>query len=321
MLEIPLHGVQGQQPKKKSNDNSDQTPSDKSASTTEKSKVSRDDDLSNKSKPVTDPTNSDKSKPEADKSADLSDSSTIVDGGHADDNNKDDDNTPVNGAAAQGVLNVQVHGLKRTVIKERQHKCPNCAEVFKLVKDLNAHCKNDHPDKPFQCNTCQRTYSNTNALARHEKTHIGYAYKCGNCDFACQFRYELRDHLKKHEDAQKWPCIERGCGLKFSSKRGMKQHMQIHSDTKYDCTLCPKSFNTAGYLRQHMKYHTGGFPCYCGYKAKNPTAKQTHQKTCEACKTNKKKKALLPSFSEKNSLAELNYSSSSTSSSDSEKDD
>ena len=150
-----------------------------------------------------------------------------------------------------------------------------------------------------------------------KKTHIGYAYKCGNCDFACQFRYELRDHLKKHEDAQKWPCTWRGCGLKFSSKRGMKQHMQVHSDTKYDCSLCPKTFNTAGYLRQHMKYHTGGFTCYCGYKAKNPTAKQKHQKSCDECKTKKKQKALLPTYSEKKSLSELNYSSTSSSSSSS----
>ena len=259
------------------------------------------------------PTESEKSNTEADKSGNLSDSSTIVDGAPANNN----DATPGNNPAAQGVLNVQVHGLKRTVVKERQHKCPNCDEVFKLIKELNNHCKKDHPDKPFQCATCQRTYSNTNALERHEKTHVGYAFKCGQCSFACQFRYELRDHLKKHEDVQKWPCIERGCGLKFSSKRGMNQHMHVHSDTKFDCTICPKTFNTPGYLRQHMKYHTGGFECYCGYKAKNPTAKQLHQKSCDECATKKKKKPLLPTFSEKHSLAELNYSSSSSSSSSS----
>ena len=71
-----------------------------------------------------------KSNTEADKSGNLSDSSTIVDATPANNN----DATPVNAAAPLGVLNVQVHGLKRTVVKERKHKCPNCDEVFKLIK-------------------------------------------------------------------------------------------------------------------------------------------------------------------------------------------
>ena len=212
-----------------------------------------------------------------------------------------------------GVLQVQVHGLKKSVAKERSHKCVHCPQVFKHVKDLNEHNKTDHPDKPFECSTCQKKYSSTNALARHEKRHEGFGFKCGQCSFVCQFRYELRDHLKKHSDSQKWPCERGGCGLQFSTKRGMRQHMQVHSDTKYPCTYCPKVFDTPGYLRQHTYYHTGGFPCYCGQKEKNPTARNIHQKNCDACKDNKKIKVLLGDFKERSTLDELNQSTSSSS--------
>ena len=214
--------------------------------------------------------------------------------------------------AQPGVLQVQVHGLKKTVAKERVHKCGNCPQVFKHVKDLNEHSRTDHSDKPFECSKCQKKYSSTNALARHEKRHEGFGFKCGQCNFVCQFRYELRDHLKKHSDSQKWPCERGGCGLQFSTKRGMRQHMQVHSDNKYPCTYCPKVFETPGYLRQHTYYHTGGFPCYCGHKAKNPTARNIHQKQCDSCKDKKNVKVLLDDFKESSTLAELNESSSSS---------
>ena len=121
--------------------------------------------------------------------------------------NKSDseDTIPVNGndsnkdeEAKQGQLNVQSYGLKKTVRKERQHKCQHCNEVFKLVKNLNDHNKTAHPDKPFKCHVCGRTYSSTNGLDRHSKVHTGLGFVCGNCPFACQFKYEMRDHLKKH---------------------------------------------------------------------------------------------------------------------------
>ena len=223
------------------------------------------------------------------------------------------DNNTENGNAPQpGVLQVQVHALKKTVAKERVHKCGHCPQVFKNVKDLNSHNQTDHPDHPFQCSKCGKTYSSTNALARHEKRHEGFGFKCGQCNFVCQFRYELRDHLKKHTDTQKWPCERGGCGLQFSTKRGMRQHMQVHSDNKFPCTYCPKVFETPGYLRQHTYYHTGGFPCYCGHKAKNPTARNIHQKQCDSCKEKKNVKVLLDDFKESSTLAELNESSSSS---------
>ena len=72
----------------------------------------------------------------------------------------------------------------------------------------------------------------------------------------------------------------------------MMQHMQTHMEQKFKCDYCPKVFATEGYQKQHHRYHTGGFPCYCGIKVQNKTAKQKHQATCNTCidiRNNKKK--------------------------------
>ena len=229
-------------------------------------------------------------------------------------NETDKSDAITNGATnTTGHLEVKSYGIKKSVTKERRHKCQHCDKTFGFVKELNAHTREEHADKPFKCHLCDRTYSSKNALDRHAKVHTGLPFVCGQCPFACQFRYEMRDHLKKHTGTQKWPCPRNDCNLSFSSKRGLNQHMAVHTPDQFNCEHCPKTFNTRGYLRQHLHYHTGGFPTYCGFKAKNPTAKQLHQKTCDDCKQKKPSKLILATAKEKNTLEDLDSSSSSSS--------
>ena len=224
---------------------------------------------------------------------------------------------PENARGTKGHLEVKSYGIKKTVTKDRRHKCQHCDNTFSLVKELNSHFRDNHPDQSFKCHVCDRTYSSKNALDRHAKVHTGLQFICGQCPFACQFRYEMRDHLKKHTGTQKWPCPRNDCNLSFASKRGLNQHMAVHTPDTFYCDHCPKTFNTKGYLRQHLHYHTGGFPTYCGFKAKNPTAKQNHQKACDDCKQKKPSKLVLATAKERNTLEDLDSSSSSSSTSSS----
>ena len=118
--------------------------------------------------------------------------------------NKNDNSTDMNNEAAKsqansngvnatgrhattGTLHIKDYGIKKTVTKERCHKCQHCDNSFALVKELNSHTREDHPDKPFKCHLCDRTYSSKNALDRHAKVHTGFPFVCGKCPFACQF--------------------------------------------------------------------------------------------------------------------------------------
>ena len=168
------------------------------------------------------------------------------------DNNKETPDDKEN--SAKGSLNIKTHGLKVNPQKKtRSFKCENCDENFKLIKNLNEHSKTVHPDKPFACKECRKTYSSTNARDRHFKVHTGFNLKCSECGYIAQHPYEMRDHLKKHSNAGMWICPVRDCGLKFTTKRGMVQHEKVHTPDKYVCTHCQKRF-------QHSRLFTS--TCY-----------------------------------------------------------
>ena len=199
----------------------------------------------------------------------------------------------------KGLLTVAHHKIKRRRPKVRKLKCPACTEVFKLVRDLNAHVANEH-GRRFKCRYCTKNYASSNAKDRHQKTHQPLPFSCdgtnkkGNkCKMVFQYRYQLEEHKLQHSNRCLYPC-ERGCGKSYPCKRSMLQHMQVHSDEKFTCSECAKEFKTKGYLRQHMQAaHSGGFVCRCGFIAKNPVGRQKHQNSCVQCiKIKRKKKAI-----------------------------
>ena len=138
-----------------------------------------------------------------------------TDNEQSDGNNEND-----NGAAANtGQLNVTQHGIPKRKKKERSFACEDCDKSFPLVKDLNSHYQNDHPDHVFQCSTCTNTYASRNAQLRHERTHSGMAFACKDCNYTCQFQYELKNHSKRHTGTGLYPCLSRGCGKSFTTKK------------------------------------------------------------------------------------------------------
>ena len=194
----------------------------------------------------------------------------------------ENDNEP----QAAGSLNVTEHGIPKRPKKMRTFHCEDCAETFTLVKQLNAHYTAAHPQHVFQCTTCNKTYASRNAKIRHERTHSGMSFACSECSYTCLFKYELKNHKKKHTRTGLYPCLTRGCGKSFTTKKGMKQHMQVHQDLNLKCDVCGKDgFTTKGYLRQHKKgQHGDGFVSRCGaFTGKHPTARVIHQKECDDC--------------------------------------
>ena len=184
-----------------------------------------------------------------------------------------------------GNLSVTQHGIPKRNKKQRSFKCDVCDSTFGLVKELNAHYSGDHPEHVFKCSECNNTYASRNAQLRHERSHRGMLFSCNDCSYTCQFNYELKNHVKKHTGTGLYPCISRGCTKTFTTKKGMKQHLQVHQNLNLSCDVCGKDgFTTRGYLRQHKKGQHGiGFVSRCGFKSKHPTARRNHQKECEEC--------------------------------------
>ena len=106
----------------------------------------------------------------------------------------------------------------------KEHRLHNASAVLSRVKDGNK-----------TCTICRRVCSTTQLL----KTHIRGQHlkdptlKCSQCDFVAGDKYGLKVHLATHQ-----------------------------SSSKFQCSQCPRSYNTKGHLNQHQKEHQGRFgPC------------------------------------------------------------
>ena len=98
-------------------------------------------------------------------------------------------------------------------------------------------------------------------LRRHEQhTHIDLK-TCDICGQDGMSIYNLKIHMKIHDENRErsFSCDE--CGMSFHRERGLKNHMMSHSEDKpYACDVCHKQFKYKNSLVTHLKLHNEDLP-------------------------------------------------------------
>ena len=115
---------------------------------------------------------------------------------------------------------------------------------------LNRHVRQVHRgDKPVECDSCGRPFSQVSSMKRHRKSHKepvdyvldGSRYKClKGCGQRFDTWEELKAHLQSHADQQQeqlqthaqqqeegFKC-QRECGQRFSNWEELNEHLQSH---------------------------------------------------------------------------------------------
>ncbi|KAL0248106.1 hypothetical protein GEMRC1_003343 [Eukaryota sp. GEM-RC1] len=60
-----------------------------------------------------------------------------------------------------------------------------------------------------------------------------------------------------------YACTNKDCDAVFGTKDGLRKHITAKHSTKFQCSECSKTLNSAYNLRQHMLIHTGEKPHEC----------------------------------------------------------
>ena len=84
----------------------------------------------------------------------------------------------------------------------RSHICDECGKDFLHSFTLVEHIEIVHQGKrPFQCETCSKTFSRKGSLRTHKLLHSGMKpFPCPLCDKKCREKIQLIKHLlKKHQ--------------------------------------------------------------------------------------------------------------------------
>ena len=182
---------------------------------------------------------------------------------------------------------------------ERQFACDKCPKRFYHNYNLKQHLASSHIDstteRSFICGieNCGKAFINRNRLKLHEKGHDqSYEIVCDICSRVLRGKHTFEQHLKTHDESyveKKEQCNICGqwvkrlkkhqashvmlelqcnyCNKVVHTKNALNKHIIYYHKTisKFECSLCEKSFKKKESLREHMAGHTGDVLYTCPY--------------------------------------------------------
>ena len=138
--------------------------------------------------------------------------------------------------------------------KGKKYQCDSCDKEFTNSSTLWAHYRSVHEGVTYECNICQSTFTQKGSLSQHIKSvHFKETCQCELCDYQAPYKHSLSTHVKNvHQKSENIKCSE--CN-KSMQKRSLKIHMKkFHSgeQTLYNCNVCTYQSLHQGALSTHV---------------------------------------------------------------------
>ncbi|KAG5266258.1 hypothetical protein AALO_G00228980 [Alosa alosa] len=91
-----------------------------------------------------------------------------------------------------------------------------------------AQSRSPDPERPYECLHCDKRFSSTGSLARHENSHAGEKqYTCSICRKSFVRLSNLKQHQQTHASGKLYSCLH--CGKTFVHSSSFSRHKKVHS--------------------------------------------------------------------------------------------
>lgn len=141
------------------------------------------------------------------------------------------------------------------------------------------------PTKSHGCTQCPYTATTKRNLTRHtRRSHGPKEFQCGHCDQSFGLLTDAKKHEEIHSDT-KYLCPT--CGKSYKSKGGIREHTLLkHSDVPFKCQICQKAFGRESHLTYHMESchdNVKQYKCkYCPKEFGSRDNRRKHEHICGA---------------------------------------
>lgn len=147
------------------------------------------------------------------------------------------------------------------------------------------HNLNSPPGFPTDFSKLKSPFINRNYLELAMlvcNTFRGKLFPCPHCRYVT----DRRNNLKRHISTMHQACdkVLECCGVNFTTKASLREHIMIFHHNGYSCAFCGRRFCRKALLKRHLSVHSGqkDYSCpHCDYATSHKSNLERHKRIHE----------------------------------------
>ncbi|KAG7330964.1 hypothetical protein KOW79_004933 [Hemibagrus wyckioides] len=172
-------------------------------------------------------------------------------------------------------------------------QCPTCKHYFTSKSKLRIHMLRESGKKLHRCQLCDYAAVERNTLHRHITSVHGHQgekdapedlYTCPTCQKSFTKSQALKSHMKSHHISQKGqplPCFHQGCSFQSTDKKLLQKHaLDVHGLKAIECHhhACCALFGSKEDMEVHFRTHQAFHCTQCDFSCSNKSRFQQHKR-------------------------------------------
>ena len=149
--------------------------------------------------------------------------------------------------------NIREHTI--THVRVSSFTCETCGKSFPESNKLKLHMRTHTGEKPYQCENCDKTFATKGSMVGHNRAmHLKEnIYQCDQCEHICSTKRGLLGHKSSAHTGDVYKCEI--CNSILVTEDGFRKHTESKQCLKHSCNQCGKGFSSKSNLGQHMNTH------------------------------------------------------------------